>query len=132
MQKKEFLSRLNKIQKFIQFHFEETKNQNSIKDLEKEIYHVEDNLKSFEEISKYIKKNHSFLFQFLYYKRDKLFEDTLRYSFATRSTVIEKDDLDMENFLRKFKDFVKSMGTHSAYPYVYPVYGIGDLSQVFS
>lgn len=131
-QKKEFLQRLDKIQKFVQFQYKELKNVNSIKDLEKEIYEIPENLNIFQKLGKNLKNNHSELFEVLYEKEDKFFEDILRYSLVARRRVKTDDFLDLENFLRKFKDFVKSMGVHAVYPYLYPIYGIGDVSQVFT
>ena len=34
----------------------------------------------------------------------------------------------LEQFLFKFKDFIMSLGNHSEYPFLYTIYGIGDLS----
>ena len=131
-QKKNFLENLNKIQKFVQFQYKEQKNVNSIKDLEKEIYKIPENEKIFLELSKNLKNNHSELFKILYKNENKFFEGILRYSLISRRKIKNEDDLDLENFLRKFKDFVKSMGVHAVYPYLYPIYGIGDVSQVFT
>lgn len=47
---------------------------------------------------------------------------------ANRIKPIEIDECSIEEFLTKFHDFVDSMGTHSLYPYLYPNYGIADLT----
>lgn len=57
-----------------------------------------------------------------------MFEDTLRYSVVGRLKPQSKDEITTESFLIKFHSFLDSMGTHGIYPYLYPQYGIADLS----
>jgi RAB protein geranylgeranyltransferase component A len=42
------------------------------------------------------------------------------------------ENVTARDFLAKFSLFVRSMGVHDKMPYLYPMYGIADITQVFS
>lgn len=131
-QKKYFIENLDKIQKFIQYNYKETLNMNSIKDYKKNIYTNPKTLDDFQKMSLRTKERADVLFDEFLTSSDSVFENITRYSIVSRIKPKNIDTCTVEEFLIKFHDFVDSMGVHSLYPYLYPFYGIADLSQVFT
>lgn len=130
-EKKNFIENFDKIQKFIQNHVQK-KNHNSTNEFEKEIY-ANPSTQVSHEFSKYLNENHSLLFtKILPNTSNKLFQDIICYCICNRVVLSSEDNMSAQELLDHFQKFVKSIGSHDVFPYLYSTYGAGDLTQVYS
>lgn len=130
-EKKSLIETVEVLQKFVQRYLGET-DLNSIKDFEKEIYSLEMTDK-FSRLKDSLDLHHSHIFKILLGDSStRLIEDFIRYAICNCKHPIEVDQSTCREVLTRFSLFIKSSGVHDMFPYLYPIYGIGDLSQVFS
>lgn len=130
-EKKALIETVEVLQKFVQRYLGEA-DLNSIKDFEKEIYSLE-MTDRFVRLKESLDLHHSHIFKILFGESStRLVEDFIRYAICSCKLPIEADQSTCREVLTRFSLFIKSSGVHDMFPYLYPVYGIGDLSQVFS
>lgn len=128
IQKRNFVRGLERVQKLVKAMVPDEENYvNSTKDFEKEIY-TDVKPIDFEAIdgSENASKKLFELFG------DAFSVDLLRYGYVNRNMKAEDDQMTVKEMCEALKNFIGSIGVHSKVPYLYPVYGIGDLPQIYA
>ena len=127
-QKRDFVKGLERLQKLVKTVVpDEEGYTNSTKDFEKEIY---TDVKPVEPGT--IQQDDDGYKALIDILGDNFAVSLLRYGYLNRIVKAENDKLTVKEMCEALKNFIGSIGVHSKIPFLYPVYGIGDLPQIYA